>query len=244
MCRLFAVKAKKPVRVHRAFQALQRQAVEHKDGWGIARFDTNPPHLEVNVTPAYLCARFRALGEALATTALMTHLRLASVGAVSEQNAHPFLARGWAFMHNGTVANFKQHREKIASFVAPHHLAQVRGETDSEMCFALFRTFLDDVPSPDIGDVRRALAQVIKLVSSIADPGAETASAMNLMVSNGEHVVATRRGRTLFVTSDDGVRFVASERLWEDGHWFEIPENGIVSIDAHLDITHSTIANV
>jgi predicted glutamine amidotransferase len=34
MCRLFAVLAHEPIRVDRAFAALKRQAVEHKDGWG------------------------------------------------------------------------------------------------------------------------------------------------------------------------------------------------------------------
>jgi predicted glutamine amidotransferase len=244
MCRLFAVRADRPVRVRRAFEALKQQALEHKDGWGIARFDSDPPHLEVNVTPAHQCARFNQLGEELATQSLITHLRLASVGSVTERNAHPFYARGWAFMHNGTVARFKEHRARIERHIAPHHLAQVRGETDSETCFALFRTVLDGIADPGLDDVTRALARVMTTVAGVTDAGdAEKPSAMNFLVTDGRRLVATRRGRTLFLSSEPGARFIASERLWDDGAWREIAEDGIVGIDERLEVTHSRVSD-
>lgn len=242
MCRLFAVRADRPVRVHRAFEALKQQALEHKDGWGIARFDEPVPHLEVNVTPAHACARFRQLGEELATQSLITHIRLASVGSVTERNAHPFFARGWAFMHNGTVANFKQHRAAICSHIAPQHLAQIRGETDTETCFALFRTILDEVEHPGLDDIKRALARVMTTVSAITDHG-EARSAMNFLVTDGKRTAATRRGRTLFVASEPGARFIASERLWPETDWVEVPEDGVVGIDEHLQLQQSSVSD-
>ncbi len=242
MCRLFAVRAEKPVKVHRAFDALKQQALEHKDGWGIARFDTQPPHVEVNVTPAHACERFRQLGEELVTQSMITHIRLASVGSVTEKNAHPFLARGWAFMHNGTVAKFKQHRDAIRSHVAPEHLAHIRGETDSETCFALFRTVLDPIENPGLEDMKRALSRVMNTVSTITDHG-DAKSAMNFLVTDGQRMVATRRGRSLFCTSEPGARYIASERLWPDGAWTEVPEDGVVSIDANLDLTLSKLSD-
>lgn len=242
MCRLFAVRADRPVRVHRAFDALKKQALEHKDGWGIARFDTPTPHLEVNTTPAHACARFRQLGEEIATRSLITHIRLASVGAVTEKNAHPFYARGWAFMHNGTVANFARHRDAIRGHIAAHHLEQIRGETDSETCFTLFRTVLDDVPTPGLDDIKRALARVMTTVSAITDKG-EARSAMNFLVTDGTRMAATRRGRTLFVASEPGARFIASEQLWPDGEWREVPEDGVVGIDEHLNLQQSRVSD-
>lgn len=242
MCRLFAVLAERPVRVHRAFDALKEQAREHKDGWGIARFDTERPHLEVNTTPAHACERFRQLGEELATQSLLTHIRLASVGSVTERNAHPFYARGWAFMHNGTVANFGKHREAIRSHIAPEHLAQIRGETDSETCFALFRTVLDDVAEPRLDDIKRALARVMTTVASLTDDGTHR-SAMNFLVGDGRRLVATRRGRTLFHSSDAGARFIASERLWSDAEWHEVPEEGVIGIDERLSLKVSSVSD-
>ena len=242
MCRLFAVLAERPVRVHRAFDALKRQALEHKDGWGIARFDAGVPHLEVNVTPAHACARFRQLGEELATQSLITHIRLASVGSVTERNAHPFFARGWAFMHNGTVANFAKHRDAIRSHIAEHHLEQIRGETDSETCFALFRTVLDGLEQPGVDDMKRALARVMTTVSVITDHG-DARSAMNFLVTDGRRMVAVRRGRTLFRSSEGGAHFIASERLWDDGVWLEVPEEGVVGIDERLDVRVSTVSD-
>ncbi|MBE2252024.1 MAG: class II glutamine amidotransferase [Myxococcus sp.] len=242
MCRLFAVLAERPVRVTRAFDALKRQALEHKDGWGIARFDSPTPHLEVNVTPAYACERFRQLGEELATQSLITHIRLASVGSVTERNAHPFFARGWAFMHNGTVADFATHAGAIRSQIAPQHLEQIRGETDSETCFALFRTVLDGVEQPGMVDIERALARVVTTVSRITERG-EARSAMNFVVTDGKRMVACRRGRTLFRTSEPGAHFIASERLWDDGVWHEVPEGGLVGIDERLDVKLSSVSD-
>jgi glutamine amidotransferase len=242
MCRLFAVRADRPVRVHRAFDALKKQALEHKDGWGIARFDAHPPHLEVNVTPAHQCARFRQLGEELATQSLITHIRLASVGGVTERNAHPFFARGWAFMHNGTVHEFARHRSAISKHIAPDHLAHIAGETDSETCFALFRTQLDGVANPGLEDVQRALSRVMRTVSAIADQG-EKRSAMNFLVSDGHRMVATRRGRSLFTTSEPGARFIASERLWAEGEWHEVPEDGVVAVDRDLRLSTSALSD-
>jgi predicted glutamine amidotransferase len=242
MCRLFAVLAERPVRVHRAFDALKRQALEHKDGWGIARFDSEVPHLEVNVTPAHACTRFRQLGEELATQSLITHIRLASVGSVTEQNAHPFFARGWAFMHNGTVANFAKHHATIRGHIAEEHLEHIRGETDSETCFALFRTVLDGVEKPGVEDMKRALARVMTTISGITDEG-DARSAMNFLVTDGRRLVAVRRGRSLFRASEAGAHFIASERLWSDGEWLEIPEEGVVGIDERLTVRTSTVSD-
>lgn len=239
MCRLFAVRADRPVKIDRAFSALRQQALEHKDGWGIARFDDGEPHVEVNVTPAHACARFATLGDTLETRSLLTHIRLASVGSVTEVNAHPFVADGFAFMHNGTVAQFKHHRQAIAQHVAPRHLARVRGETDSELCFALFRTELERSTGRAIDDLFRALAKVMTTVGAITDVH-EHASAMNFMVSDGVRVAATRRGRTLFSHAETGCCVIASERLW-NGEWVEVPENGLIGLDETLSFRHARV---
>ncbi len=244
MCRLFAVRAERPVRVHRAFKALRRQALEHKDGWGIARFDGQTPHLEVNITSASQCSRFEQLGEELATRSLITHIRLASVGSVTQQNAHPFFARGWAFMHNGTVLDYAKHSDAIRAHVAPHWLAGIKGETDSETCFAMFQTFLDKVAEPKLEDVQRALAKVMTTVAAITDhSNSGKRSAMNFIVTDGERLIATRRGRTLFFASEPGARFIASEALWDDGEWNEVSEEGMVTVDEHLGVRTSRVSD-
>lgn len=241
MCRLFAVLAHEPVRVDRAFAALKKQAVEHKDGWGVAVFHAGgeAPKFEVSITPASTCTRFSQLGDDLSTRSLLVHLRLASVGGVREENAHPFHAKGFAFMHNGTLVNFAKRRGEFESHIGAEYLSALRGETDSERCFALFLTLLGDDRS--LEGMAQALAKVMRIATQVCDPGAEgetpekKTSAMNFLVTDGQQMVATRRGRSLFHTAAAGAHYVSSEALWAENEWVEVPESAALLIDSSLE---------
>lgn len=237
MCRLFAVLANEPVRVDRAFAALQRQAVEHKDGWGVAIFNHGlPPQLEVSTLSASACTRFSELGQATSTRSLLAHIRLASVGGVREENSHPFSGNGFAFMHNGTLREFDKHRADFEALIEPSLRAKLRGETDSERCFALFLTFLGNDENPSLEAIARALAKVMQTAASVCDREDDpTKSAMNFMVTDGVRMVATRRGRTLFHAKTPAAHFVASEVLWPENEWVEVPENAALLIDSSLE---------
>ncbi len=241
MCRLFAVLAHEPVRVDRAFAALKKQAVEHKDGWGVAVFHAggHAPKLEVGITPANTCTRFSQLGDDLSTKSLLVHLRLASVGDVREENAHPFHAKGFAFMHNGTLVNFAKRRAELESHISPEYLQALRGDTDSERCFALFLTLLKEKRA--LEDMALALAKVMRIAAQVCDPGAEgdtpekKKSAMNFLVTDGQRLVATRRGRSLFHAAASGAHYVASEALWPENEWVEVAESAALLIDSNLE---------
>lgn len=236
MCRLFAVLANEPVRVDRAFAALKRQAVEHKDGWGVAIFNQGlAPQLEVSTLSASQCNRFSELGEAVSTKSLLAHIRLASVGSVREENSHPFSANGFAFMHNGTLNQFESHREALDALIAPRWRVTLRGETDSERCFALFLTALGETSTPSLDAMALALANVTRQVASVCDTDQEpNKSTLNFMVSDGTRMVAIRRGRTLFHSRTPSAHFVASEVLWPETPWVELPENTALLIDSSL----------
>lgn len=238
---MFAVTAQVPVRVEEAFKALQRLAEEHKDGWGVARFDGQEPWVETSVHQASRCRRFASHGEA-ETRSLLAHIRLASVGTVQKENTHPFFARGFAFMHNGTTAHFARSRAKLEAELSPRRRAELKGDTDSERCFALFLTYLEDVADPSLTDLARALVRVLDTVARICDvPGEEQRSSLNFLVSDGRRFVATRRGRTLFSAVGDGARFIASEALLAEPEWTPVPEDGVVTIDADLTLRRWTL---
>ncbi len=245
MCRMFAVRSNVPVRVERAFDGLQRLATEHKHGWGVARFDGHVPWVETSVTSAECCPRFELIGEETSTTALLAHIRLASVGAVRESNNHPFFAAGWAFMHNGTLRHFEAARPRIEAEIDPAWRARIRGDTDSERCFALFLTYLGGRCTVELGDVTRALVRVIRCAEGLCDQGArdEERSAMNFIVSDGRRLVATRRGRTLFTAHRPQTQFLASEHLWEGEAWESVPEDSVIAIEADLRSTCSALSD-
>jgi glutamine amidotransferase len=235
MCRIFAVRSPEPISVAPAFSRLRELAAEHKDGWGIARFDGPAPVIDRGTISAQHCPTFLSKA-GVHTRALLVHIRLASVGTVKPENTHPFTADGWVFMHNGTLKHFAKARSRFEAELAPNFRAQLQGDTDSECCFALFRTYVGKDRS--LEGMARALARVFDSAARLCDDETEGArSAMNFLVSDGVRIAATRRDRTLFVGRRGKALFVASEQVMPDVQWEEVPEDALVTIDEHLCLT-------
>ncbi len=227
MCRLFGIQSDRPARQHRAFAALRSQSHEHKDGWGVARFDGPKIEIAVGLEPAHNSARFQELGS-LQTRALLAHIRLASVGGICQTNAHPFVSEGWAFTHNGTIRRFAEHKETFEALLPEQRRAAIRGQTDTERCFQLF---LHHLEGSTLSDVARALGKVMRAVDQVFDQGQAEKSSTNFLVGNGLVMAASRRGRSLFSAQADGTHMIASEPLWHDHSWTEVPEEHVVGVD-------------
>lgn len=216
-----------------AFERLRSLAAEHKDGWGVATFEGQRRSLEHRVLSAEQCERFAQLGD-LEVRAMMVHIRLASVGTVHERNNHPFASDHLVFMHNGTLKHFERARERFEAEIDPRFLGELRGETDSERCFALFRTLL--AGRTDAQSIADALVRTFRRAEALCDDDSEgKRSAMNFLVGDGVRFFATRRDRTLFTASDTGFAAIASEALpLEGATWNEVPEDSLVTIDEAL----------
>ncbi len=237
MCRIFAVRSTQPLNVRPAFDRLRALASEHKDGWGIATFRETGRYVERNTESAETSSRFSALGQETASS-MLVHIRLASVGTVHERNNHPFTAGPWVFMHNGTLKNFEAHRAKFEAQIDPKIFSELTGETDSERCFALFRTYLGDS-----NDVAGALIRMFRTAEALCDDATEgKRSAMNFLVGDGRRFWATRRDRTLFAVSTPTLVAIASEPLLPDVPWQEVPQDSLVEIDEHLKFSMRPIS--
>lgn len=261
MCRLFGFRSNSPSRVHPSLvteqNSLRVQSLEHKDGWGIAYYNHSAePDVAHGVGPAHHDPDFDRVSGLVSSHAVLAHIRLKSVGPVHLRNAHPFVFGRWAFAHNGTIRNFRRHRRALEAQIAPEHLARVRGETDSERCFYLVLTRLEralDGRSPAVIDVARAIAETMRFVSSVTDTPRVRPSTMNFMMTNGEILVASRRGRTLFFSErkrrdrhatvdapKSGARLeqlvIASEELSGEDHWHELPEDSLIGTGPGLTL--------
>ncbi len=244
MCRLFGQHA------HPGFDpceplcsaenALRFQSHKHPHGWGIGWYRGGRPVRRLGLLPAHHDEAFVAAARDLCAGVVVAHVRDASIGRVIEENTHPFVHGRWLFAHNGTLARFKKVqavRDALLAEIDADLRREVRGETDSERCFYVFlsrlraRAALD---AADLASVRRALAETTETAAAIADAGAEKPSSLNLLVSDGRVLVATRRGRTLHLATDAGPRHafvVASEPLGSRVRWEEIPEGGYVGTE-------------
>jgi glutamine amidotransferase len=264
MCRLYGFRSSVPARVHRSLvlekNSLVAQSHEHKDGWGIAFYaDSEYPDVVHGLGAAHEDPEFARMSGLVHSHAVIAHVRLASVGPVAKYNAHPFVHGRWSFAHNGTLREFleRDHKSEVERRIAPKYRAKVHGDTDSERCFYLFLTYLDEVStgrSATPREVARALARVMREVSALTDRPEVKPSSMNFLVTDGELMVATRRNRTLFFSEHkkkgqdpaepprDGTRLsqivIASEELSFEDHWHEIPEDGIIGVDRDMVLRH------
>jgi predicted glutamine amidotransferase len=248
MCRLFGQHA------HDGFDtceplctaenALRFQSHQHPHGWGIGWYAGGSPHVRRGILPAHADETFVDAGRAIRSRVVIAHVRDASVGPVQHENTHPFLHGGWLFAHNGTVARYRDDpgvRAALAAEIDPDLRGNIRGDTDSERLFYLFpgrlRARGGGVAAASLEDVRRALAEVTALVLRVADAvPSPKPSSLNLLVTDGRLLAATRRGRSLHVATDTAPRHafvIASERIG-GGTWEEVPEDAFVGTEDGL----------
>jgi len=142
MCRLFAYVAPTASAAEAELgpagvESFVSLAQVHGDGWGWSGIagPGDAPAVQKSVRSA---AEDEAFPPALAVRAraAMVHLRWATLGlGVQDDNTHPFLADGIAFEHNGSLKPL----DRVRSMLSAGSIGGMRGETDSEMYFALIR---------------------------------------------------------------------------------------------------------
>jgi glutamine amidotransferase len=199
---------------------------------------------------------------------LIGHVRHATVGALRTENTHPFRYRQWLFAQTGTVSDFEPIRERLVASVPEFLRSGIRGETDAEVLFHVFLSFLHDAgllndTTVDVSFVREALRSSLAVVDGItAEVGTEPGK-LNLMVSNGEEIVAVHRGdgpmcvRTLSGRSDADaiigddpvlrrkipelarVHFTIAASDFDDpvpnGRWKAVPDHAILTMSCDQD---------
>ncbi|WP_437500771.1 class II glutamine amidotransferase [Sorangium sp. So ce1099] len=151
---------------------------------------------------------------------LVAHVRAATVGSLRTENTHPFRYRQWLFAHTGTVEGFARLRSQLSDSLPQFLARDVRGETDSELLFHLFLSFLHDSnqldrPTVDAASARAALRSSIALVDRLCAEEGAGPSAMNIVVTNPEYLLVAHGGTPMayriYQGNDD------MERLLSDG---------------------------
>lgn len=254
----------------RESNALRIQSREHPDGWGIGWWPSpDAVKLERGAGAAFAEADFERVAGFVSASSVIAHVRKASVGKVGLANSHPFRHGRWLFAHNGTVTRFAEVRRRLEAAIDPA-FRSFQGETDSERCFGIFLTHLSrdgGLEAPSFAQVAAALRFTVATIEAVADAGAAERSATTFLVGDGQVIAACRRGRTLHYSSHKvrcGDRdtcpsfspaceapvppgapvthfLVASERISSEDVWSEVPEDGIVGIDAAMRVHRSSL---
>jgi glutamine amidotransferase len=154
---------------------LSIQSEFHPDGWGVAYYLANSPHLIKNIDTALSDSLFKRVSGLVSSQTVVAHLRKSTVGSNSIINTHPFQHGRWVFVHNGNIKGFDKHRDAIRMLVHPELGKYVLGQTDSELMFYLILTFLAEeteihASRHDFNTVKKALKKAINAIVSIAGP--------------------------------------------------------------------------
>jgi len=149
------------------------------------------------------------LGADVRADVVVGHVRQATVGALRTENTHPFRYRQWLYAQTGTVSGFDQSRDRLMGSVPEFLRAGIRGDSDAEIVFQLFLSFLHDAGKlddlvVDTGVVREAIRGSLLLVDSISSEVGCGPAELNVVVSNGDLVVAAHRRQKMAVRTFAG----------------------------------------
>ncbi|HXN32525.1 MAG TPA: class II glutamine amidotransferase [Polyangiaceae bacterium] len=223
MCRLLGIVSSEPtdfkIVLREAPLSMAALSKEHRDGWGIAVFDDEARGwcVEKGVACASEDARFHQLAVGSRGELMVAHIRQKTVGETSLANTHPFERGRWVFAHNGTAKDVGWLRKSSSR----ERLAEIGGETDSELLFAWVLTRLDEAgvasqPASDATD--RALGAATRTARDKTGFGA-----FNFLLSDGTTTYAHRLGRTLHLLDRGPRDEVRTRRRAHDGTVFETP---------------------
>jgi glutamine amidotransferase len=173
-------------------------------GFGMVAWDErsvrseDPFTYRVTTLPAF-DRNLRSLSAKLAPTCLIAHVRGVTYGEhemVAETNLHPFRFPGArvALAHNGHLREFSRMRYDLLAHIRPELAQRIEGTTDSEWIYALVLSRLEDPYGlPETAELADAAAAALRVLREVrARHGIDTSSPVNLCLTTGRSLVATR----------------------------------------------------
>lgn len=275
MCRLYAIRSNEPTKVECTLVHSQNALLlqsredltgrEHSDGWGIVYYLDGSPVVEKQASAAFTDLGFSQAAERVYSETVIAHVRLATVGQLKPENAHPFAYGIWAFAHNGTVQGFNKLRSQLVSETLPELNATRRGETDSEHLFLWLLSRLAEkgidltAGVTDLDDAGSIVAEnIAELAKRCEQAAPEKEPKLNVVLTDGDSMIVTRWNNSLFRLDRAGLHdcdicgiphvhhehntnyravVVASEPL-SDEPWQAVPNHSLLTIDrgAHAQL--------
>lgn len=184
--------------------------------------------------------------EGIRTDVLIGHIRWPTVGGLRTENTHPFRHRQWLFAQTGTIGGFSALRDRLLESQPEFLRRNVRGDTDSELFFYLFLSFLHD--AGHLADhtvlaehVRAALRACISLVDRLSAEEGFPSNTGDLLVTNGEYIVGVHRGEEQMAYRVLRGRHDVEELLGNDG----LDQARIPNVDTtHFSLVASGLSEV
>ncbi len=183
-------------------EALRVQAKGAQLGWGLGFYQGGEVLMRRRPIDDRDEIDFSKLAGDVRADVLVGHVRCATVGALRTENTHPFRYRQWLFAKTGTISQFDAIRERLVASVPEFLRGNIRGETDSEILFHVFLSFLHDAGK--LNDtlvaepvVRDALRSSLAVADGMAAEVGGGPSKVNLLIANGDVMVAVHKGERM-----------------------------------------------
>ncbi len=245
--------------VVQAYQPKEMEsALMNADGFGVGWYHPQKetfPYTYKQTTPIWSDINLPQISRYVEAGCLLGCIRSATPGlAVDLSNCQPFTSEGLSlphpllFVHNGYIKDFRKTlyrplRQVLTEDVYLH----VHGTTDSEHIFALILNQLYRQPELLLA---QAVEKALKQLTEIAQAEGNIYFCANIIVSDGQQLVATRFSSrspapSLYWLRDDpsypnGV-LIASEPLFE-GNWNRFPEQSMICVGEDFDVYTDQIA--
>lgn len=278
MCRLYGFLANEDTKVEctlvYAQNALLQQSREdltghsHTDGWGICCYQDGIPTCERRPTAAHQDVWFGTTAQRIYSKAVLAHVRRATVGGPSLENTHPFVHGCWSFVHNGTLMHSKQLEAQLLQEIDPQLARLRRGTTDSELIFFWLLTRMAaegcawDRRCEDSTRLQQVVSFAVQeLAARSGEDRLDQPSQLNVLLTDGHCLVATRWNRSLHLVERTGLHdceicgiphvqhdprtayracVIASEPISHE-QWSEVPNHSVIAIDSELHVEQTPI---
>lgn len=175
MCMIYAFSGKSNYVLNSNLKKFFSFSSFHPHGWGLAAYnDKKELRIIKDKGAANKSDKLRKiLNKSIATKLAVAHIRYATEGKISYENAHPFscdiLGEQWVFAHNGSIED-----TNVDLYIRPV------GETDSEKVFCYIQQKL-------IESVALGLGQKIKIIDDCIKKFSK-GSKLNLVITDGTHL--------------------------------------------------------
>ncbi|BCY13608.1 ergothioneine biosynthesis protein EgtC [Actinoplanes sp. L3-i22] len=192
------------------------------DGFGVGWYaaDADQPIRYRSAMPLWTDAALPGIAAVTSSTAILAAVRSATVGMpVIETAAAPFRHDRWLFSHNGVVRGYPGALAGPAAELPVEDLLTLEAPTDSAALFALFRHRLRAGKTAE-----DAVASLISDISEISPD-----SRLNLLLTDGERIIASTVGHALSIRVLTDSVLVASEPLDDHPGWRAVPDRSLLT---------------
>ncbi len=167
--------------------------------WDQHSYDPQLPFLYKTPLLPFYDENLRNLASKISPHCMLAHLRGVTYSdkqVISTQNVHPFLFPGSnvALAHNGSLYNFESMKYDLLEYIKPEFKKDIHGTTDSEWIYSLF---ISQLANPHgkyaTPEIIAAINETLKILQRVRKKNnISINSPVNLFITNGEFIAATR----------------------------------------------------